>query len=180
MKDSTLEIPKERIMSKIFLIRGKKVMIDRDLAELYNVSTKVLNQAVRRNINRFPADFMFQLSLYESEVWGSKISSIASRSQIVTLKRARGKNIKYLPYVFTEQGVAMLSSVLKSQKAIEVNIQIIRTFTQLRELLSTHKDLREKIEKLEEKYDGKIKEIFDSIKYLLLEDEKPKEPMGFV
>ncbi len=173
-------MPKERIISRIFLIRGKKVMIDRDLAELYNVPIKALNQAVRRNLKRFPTDFMFQLNAHEANVWKSHIETSNLRSQFVTLSLPHGKHRKYSPYVFTEQGVAMLSSVLKSQKAIEVNIQIIRTFTQLRELLSTHKDLREKIEKLEEKYDGKIKEIFDSIKYLLLEDEKPKEPMGFV
>ena len=154
-------------------------MLDRDLAELYDVPTKVLNQAVKRNLARFPDDFMFQLSSEEARIWMSQFVTFANsnlRSQIVTSSYG---GHRYFPYVFTEQGVAMLSSVLKSQRAIEVNIQIIRTFSKLRELLSTHKDLKEKIESLEKKYDKQIKEIFDSIKYLLIEDEKPKNPIGF-
>ncbi|MFH1429715.1 MAG: ORF6N domain-containing protein, partial [Candidatus Margulisiibacteriota bacterium] len=122
MKNSL--IPDETIVNNILLIRGQKVMLDRDLAKLYRVETKVLNQAVKRNLSRFPEDFMFQLSKKEAE---------RSRSQIVTLKR--GQNIKHLPYAFTEQGIAMLSSVLKSDVAIEVNIQIMRTFTRLRDML---------------------------------------------
>ena len=133
-----MNVPIERITNRIYVIRGIKVMLDRDLAELYGVETKVLKQVVKRNINRFPADFMFELT---------KVENQALRSQNVTLKR--GQHSKYLPYVFTEQGVAMLSSVLKSDRAIQVNIQIMRAFTQLSQLLSTHKDLKKKIEAIE-------------------------------
>jgi hypothetical protein len=187
-KNKLITIPSERVFSKIFLIRGKKVMMDKDLAELYGVETKSLNRAVKRNLERFPEDFMFQLNKQEAEVWKSQIdipnlkSQIAtssSRYQIGTLKSRRGQHIKYLPYVFTEQGVAMLSSVLHSKRAIQVNIQIMRTFTKIREMLSTHKELREKIEKLERKYDQKFRVVFEAIGMLLKEDEKPKNKMGF-
>lgn len=151
-------------------------MLDRDLAALYGVKTKVLNQAVKRNQERFPEDFMFQLNERENTIF--------LRSQIVTLKNQdlklqfvtsslRGKHRKYLAYAFTEQGVAMLSSVLNSNRAIQVNIQIIRTFTKLRELIATNKELREKIEKLENKYDQQFKVVFDAIKKLL---EPPAAP----
>jgi phage regulator Rha-like protein len=138
----------EIIATKILEIRGKKVMIDRELSALYGVSTKVLNQAVKRNISRFPEDFMFKLT------W-NEVQSL--RSQIVTLNgkkvssSKRGRHIKYLPYAFTEQGVAMLSSVLNSERAIRVNIQIMRAFVKLKELLLTHKDLAIKLEALERK-----------------------------
>jgi hypothetical protein len=171
--NNLITLPRERIISRIFLIRGKKVMFDRDLAELYQVETKVLNQAVKRNTQRFPEDFMFKLNREETKIW----QQIYVRSQIVTLEK--GKHIKYSPYVFTEQGVAMLSSVLRSEVAIEVNIQIIRTFTKLREILSENKKLAEKIEKLEKKYDSKIVEIFKTIKLLVTEEEKPKNKIGF-
>ncbi len=164
-------IPSERIINRIFLIRGKKVMIDRDLAELYEVETKVLNQAVKRNIARFPADFMFQLNKHETDIW---------RSQFVTLKNSRGQHRKYLPYVFTEQGVAMLSSVLNSDRAIQVNIQVIRTFAKLRELLITNKEMREKIESMERKYDKKLQEVFEVLKSLLIQEETPKRQIGFI
>ena len=181
-------IPAEIIERKIFLIRGNKVMLDRDLAELYGVPTKVLNQAVKRNIKRFPGDFMFQLTQIEKDevvancdylraLRFSPQFVIRSRSQIVTLKR--GQNIKYLPYVFTEQGVAMLSSVLNSERAILVNIQIMRAFTKLREMLLTHKDLAKKIEEMERKYDQQFKVVFDAIKQLLTPSEKPKRRIGF-
>lgn len=173
MKYPLITIPNESIMHRIFLIRGKKVMFDRDLAELYDVETKALNQAVKRNKERFPSDFMFQLDQEEADVWLKEYS----RSQIVTLKQ--GQNIKYRPYVFTEQGVAMLSSVLKSKKAIQVNIQIIRTFTKLREILSQNRMLAAKIEKLERRYDKHISHIFKVLKNLTTEKEKPKEPFGF-
>jgi len=156
----------EVITTRILELRGKKVMLDRDLAKLYGVPAKVLNQAVKRNIKRFPEDFMFKLSWEEVE---------SSRSQFVTLKQ--GKNIKYLPYVFTEHGVAMLSSVLNSERAIQVNILIMRAFTKLREILLTHKELSAKIEALEKKYsehDQTIKEIFQAIKQLF-EPPLPKE-----
>ncbi len=149
-------IPNEQIERKIFLIRGKKVMLDYDLADLYNVPTKVLNQTVKRNLKRFPNDFMLRLT---------KEEVAHSRSQFVTLKR--GFNIKYLPFAFTEQGVAMLSSVLNSERAIQVNIQVIRTFTKLREMVLAHKDLAKKIEEMEKKYDHQFIIVFDAIKKLL-------------
>jgi hypothetical protein len=173
MKTSLITIPGETIMNRIFLIRGRKVMFDRDLAELYGVETRILNQAVKRNKARFPNDFMFQLTAKEAEIW----QNYYSRSQIVILNQ--GKNIKYSPSVFTEQGVAMLSSVLKSGRAIEMNVQIIRTFTKLREILSDNKKLAKKLENIEKKYDKRIAEIFEAIKYLVAEDEKPEEKMGF-
>ncbi len=181
---TTSLIPDERIINRIFFIRGKKVMIDKDLAELYGVETRTLNQAVRRNLKRFPDDFMFELTKQEMEIWKSQIVITSSdkslRSQFVTLKKGRGRHSKYLPLVFTEQGVAMLSSVLKSDRAIQVNIQIMRTFTHLREILSTHKDLREKIEKMERKYDNRFKIVFDAIRRLL-EAKRTEKPqiLGF-
>jgi phage regulator Rha-like protein len=191
MKQSNL-LPIERIENKIYLIRGKKVMFDRDLAELYGVETKNLNKAVRRNKDRFPADFMFQLNNQEVKAWSSRFQfgtlngnlrfqfgTSSSRSQIVTLKR--GQNVKYQPIVFTEQGVAMLSSVLNSKRSIQVNIQIMRTFTQLREMLASNKELREKVERLERKYNQQFRVVFDAIKNLLspLSDEKPRTEIGF-
>jgi len=155
------------IENKILLIRGKKVMLDRDLALLYEVPTKALNQAVKRNIERFPDIFMFQLSKKEYD---------SLRSQFVTLKR--GQHRKYLPYVFTEQGVAMLSSVLKSKRAIQVNIQIMITFTKLRELLATHKDIQRKIEDMESKYDQQFKIVFETIRQLLEPPPVPEKPKG--
>jgi len=159
-------------------------MFDRDLAELYGVRTKELNKAVKRNENRFPADFMFQLNKQESEVFSrfqigtlNKTVDDRLRSQTVTLKR--GKNIKYLPYVFTEQGVAMLSSVLNSKRAIQVNIQIMRTFTQIRKMLISHKDLRKKLELMEKKYDKQFKVVFEALRLLFREDEKPPKRIGF-
>lgn len=191
MKNNSL-LPLERIESKIYLIRGKKVMFDRDLAELYGVETKVFNQAVRRNQDRFPEDFMFKLNQKEIAIWESNLRSqsviLSSRSQIVTLNASRfqfgtlkrGQNIKYAPMVFTEQGVAMLSSVLNSKRAIQVNIQIMRTFTKLREMLATNKELREKIEKLERKYNQKFRVVFEVIAKLLTpSEENPKGSMGF-
>jgi len=168
-KKELITIPSERIISRIFLIRGKKVMIDRDLAELYEVETRALNQAVRRNINRFPLDFMFQLNEQETSIW---------KSQIV-ISTADKKGLRRNPLVFTEQGVAMLSSVLNSNRAIQVNIQIIRTFTKLRELLTTNKELREKIESMERKYDKGLKEVFEVLKSLLIQEEKPTREIGF-
>ncbi len=144
-------------------------MIDRDLAELYEVETRILNQAVRRNINRFPPDFMFHLNQKETSIW---------KSQIV-ISTADKKGLRKNPLVFTEQGVAMLSSVLNSSRAVQVNIQIIRTFTKLRELLVTNKQLREKIESMEKKYDKKLKDVFEVLKKLLIQEEKPKHRIGF-
>jgi hypothetical protein len=162
-------IPVENITTKIFMVRGQKVMLDRDLAELYGVETRVLKQAVRRNIKRFPEDFMFELTFKEESFL---------RSQFVTLE-GKGKHSKYLSMAFTEQGVAMLSSVLKSDRAIQVNIQIMRIFTRLRQMLAGHKDLQKKIEAMEEKYDEQFRMVFEAIKQLLKEDEKPKKKIGF-
>ncbi len=158
-------------------------MLDKDLALLYGVETKALNQAVKRNLERFPKDFMFQMTKEEIKIWRSQIltsekaNPASSRSQIVTLKR--GHNLKYVPYAFTEQGIAMLSSVLKSKRAIQVNIQIMRTFTKLRELMSTHKQLRQKIEMMENKYDHQFKIVFEAIKKLLEPPIKSKNKIGF-
>ena len=163
----TTSLTIERITNKIFYIRDKKVMIDRDLAELYGVETKVLKQAVRRNIKRFPNDFMFELTMDEFE---------NLRSQIVT---SSWGGARYSPMAFTEQGVAMLSTVLKSDRAIQVNIQIMRAFTQLRQMLSTHKDLKRKIESMEKKYDQQFQVVFEAIKQLLTEEGKPKKKIGF-
>ena len=162
----TTSVPIERITNKIYLVRNKKVMLDRDLAELYSVETRVLNQAVSRNIERFPEDFMF--SLNRDEIMG--ISQIVISSEIKFSKRVR---------CFTEQGVAMLSSVLRSKRAIQVNIQIMRAFTQLRQMLSTHKDLKRKIESMEKKYDQQFQVVFEAIKQLLTEEGKPKKKIGF-
>lgn len=170
-------IPAERIVNQIFVLRGKKIMFDRDLAELYGVETKVLNQAVHRNKERFPGDFMFQLTPFEADNFRSYFTGQRSRSQIVTLNR--GKNIKYRPYAFTEQGVAMLSSVLKSKRAVQVNIQIIRTFTQLREMLMSYRELKEKIEKIESKYDKNFRIVFEALKRFIKEEENPKPQIGF-
>jgi phage regulator Rha-like protein len=146
-------VPFERIVSQIYFIRDKKVMFDRDLAVLYGVETKALNRAVKINVDRFPDDFMFQLNQAEA--------NDLSRCQIGTLKQ--GRNIKYLPYAFTEQGVAMLSAVLKSKRAVQVSIQIVRIFVKLREILATHKELRDKVEKMEQKYDDQFRVIFKVI-----------------
>ncbi len=152
-------------------------MLDRDLAELYGVETKALNRAVKRNLARFPKDFMFQLTKSESENLMSQTVTSSSRYQFGTLKQ--GKNIKYLPYVFTEQGVAMLSSVLNSERAIQVNIQIIRTFTKIRELLATNTKLRQKIERMEKKYDTQLRQVFDVLKQLIMKGNEPKKGIGF-
>ena len=159
----------EKIERKIYLIRGKKVMLDKDLAELYKVETKVLLQAVKRNKDRFPEDFMFQLDQEEYE---------ALRSQFVTSNKGRGGR-RFKPYAFTEQGIAMLSSVLNSKRAIQVNIQIMRTFTKLREMIENNKDLRKKIEEIEKKYDSQFQIVFEAIKQLIEPEVKPKRKVGF-
>ncbi len=170
-------LPDEAIMNKIYLIRGKKVMIDRDLAELYGVETRVLNQSVRRNKKRFPEDFMFQMEPEEMKDWKSQI--VISKTEKMGLRKP--------PLVFTEQGVAMLSSVLNSERAIMVNIAIIRVFTKMRELLSTQKDIILKLEQLEKKdieQDEKIMLIFEYLKQLekakLKEaEQKNRQKIGF-
>lgn len=166
-------VSEENIVEKIYLIRGQKVMLDRDLAEMYGVPTFRLNEAVKRNISRFPDDFMFQLTEIEFK---SLISQIA-----ISKKKGRGGTRK-LPYAFTEQGVAMLSSVLNSETAIQVNIQIIRLFTKMKQLILDNKDLWMKIEKIEQhlmKNDEEIKTIFAYLKKLLIQENKPRNPIGF-
>lgn len=160
-------IPVELIEKKILLIRGEKVMLDSDLAVLYGVVTKRLNEQVRRNLRRFPEDFMFQLTSEEAE---------SLRSHFATSKRG-GR--RYLPYAFTEQGVAMLSSVLNSKRAIEVNILIMRAFVKLREMLATHKDLAKKLEEMEKKYDAQFKAVFDAIRELMKPPEPKRRQIGF-
>jgi len=162
-------IPNERIVGRIFLIRGKKVMIDRDLAELYGVDTRTLNQAVKRNIERFPDDFMFQLNKDEFDIWVSQI----------VISNSAKKGLRIRPLAFTEQGVAMLSSVLRSSRAIQVNIQIIRAFTRLKELAANNQLIWDKIEAMEAKYDKDLGEIFEVLRHLLVQEEKPREEIGF-
>lgn len=170
-------IPQEVIENKIYLIRGHKVMLSTHLANLYGVKVKALIQAVKRNTERFPEDFMFQLT------W-TEVQSL--RSQFVTLEKivtsTKGRHFKYEPYAFTEQGVAMLSSVLNSKKAIQVNIVIMRAFVKLRQILSTHKELVHKLNELErkfEKHDVEIQSIFGAIRQLMAPPEPPKRRIGF-
>ena len=162
----------ERIESRILVIRGQKVILDASLAGLYAVTTKALNQAVKRNLVRFPGDFMFQLTAEEATLL---------RSQSVTLKTGRGRHRKYQPYAFTEQGVAMLSSVLRSERAVLVNVEIMRAFVRLRRMLETHADLARKLAALERKYDAQFKSVFDAIRELMTPPEPPrKRRIGFL
>ncbi len=158
-----------RIRQSIFFIRGQKVILDAHLAELYAVETRVLIQAVTRNIKRFPRDFMFQLSKREFE---------SLRSQIV-ISNVRGGR-RSAPYAFTEQGVAMLSSVLHSKRAIAVNVEIMRTFVELRRLVSDHVDLAQRISELEKRYDGQFQVVFDAIRTLITPREKPQRRIGYL
>lgn len=165
------------IETKILLIRGQKVMLDADLAELYEVETKELNRAVKRNIERFPEDFMFQLSADEFDNLRFQFGTSSLKSQIGT---SRWGGRRYPPYAFTEQGVAMLSSVLRSSRAIEVNIAIMRTFVQLRQMLSSNAELSRKLVAMEKNYDIKFKAIFEAIHQLMTpSDPKKKHPIGF-
>jgi len=163
-------VPLEHVERVILIIRGHKVLLDVDLADMYGVEAKVLNQAVKRNIDRFPEDFMFQLTTEEAEVL---------RSQTVTLKGGRGQHRKYLPYAFTEQGVAMLSSVLRSPRAVQVNIEIMRAFVRLRQMLQSNSDLARKLTAMEKKYDAQFKIVFDAIRELMTPPTKPKRRIGF-
>lgn len=165
----------ETIRGKIHTIRGKQVIIDADLATLYQVETKVLKQAVRRNIERFPEDFMFELTSEEYK---------SLRSQFVTLEIGRGMYSKYLPFAFTEQGVAMISSVLKSQIAIQVNIQIMRVFVSIRQFALSNLELSEKIKELEATHNKKFEDIFEALNYLLKiqqmnETETERQKIGY-
>jgi len=167
MDNKAVGIPIERIESSIILLRGQKVMLDRDLANLYAVETRVLNQAVRRNIKRFPKDFMFALTRDEI----MRISQIGTSSGIKYSKQV---------HAFTEQGVAMLSSVLNSERAIQVNVEIMRAFVRLRKMLATHEELARKLAQLEKKYDQQFKIVFDVIHQLMSPPERPKKKkIGF-
>lgn len=167
-------VPLERLVSRIFLIRGQKVILDADLAELYGVTTKRLNEQVKRNIDRFPSDFMFQLNAREHD---------ALRSQFATLKRGRGHHRKYLPYVFTEHGAIMAAAVLDSERAVQVSIYVVRAFVRLREILSSNKELTRKLNELERKlatHDHAITELIEAIRHLMTPSEtKKKRPIGF-
>lgn len=171
------------VSERIYFIKGFKVMFDHDLANLYGIQVKRLNEAVKRNAKRFPQDFMFQLTIEET--------MLHSRSQFATLNSEQKDNLKSQfatssyggkrkpSYVFTEQGVAMLSSVLNSDTAVQINIQIIRIFTKLREMVDSYKELREKIEILESKYDEHFKIVFQAIRNMIKEEENPREGIGF-
>jgi len=163
-------VPVERIARAILILRGHRVMLDADLAALYEVETRALIQAVKRNIERFPADFMFQLDADETE---------RLRSQTVILKTGRGQHRKYLPYVFTEQGVAMLSSVLRSPRAVQVNIEIMRAFVRLRQMLQADAQMAKKLAALEKKYDTQFRVVFEAIRELMATPVKPKRRIGF-
>ena len=188
----------ENLDRLVVLVRGEKVLLDADLADLYGVATKVLNQAVKRNLDRFPADFMFQITPEEwarmrsptttlgsapmrSQTVTPTLGSAPMRSQAVTASR---RHVGALPYAFTEQGVAMLSSVLRSQRAVEVNIAIMRTFVQLRRLMDSNRDLARRIEALETRYDEQFSQVFDAIKQLITDDQerkaKPRRRIGFL
>jgi len=164
MKENKALVPREVIEQKIYLFRGQKVMLDSDLARLYEVTTFNLNKSVKRNLDRFPEDFMFQLSDKEFE---------SLRFHFGISKPGRGGR-RYPPYAFTEQGVAMLSSVLNSKRAIRVNIEIMRAFVRLREILGTHKDLARKLQELEKKYDEQFRVVFDAIRQLMTPPEPPR------
>ena len=167
----SLTIPDERIINQIHIIRGKKVMLDRDLAGLYGVRPIALRQQVRRNHKRFPDDFMFKLTKEEAEILVSQ--------NVIPSKRSLGG---FLPYVFTEQGVAMLSSVLKSERAVQINILIIKTFVRMREMLETNRAFRERIESLERKYgehNEHIRALYQTLKKLLIQEAAPPKQIGF-
>lgn len=177
----------ESIARLVHVVRGERVLFDADLATLYGVSTKVLNQAVKRNLDRFPQDFMFRLTADEWRVIRSQSVTASGTgtnwSQIVT-SSSKHRGTAYPPYAFTEQGVAMLSSVLRSPRAVEVNIAIMRTFVELRRLMDSNRELARKIEAMEQRYDEQFAVVFEAIKRLIAEDEarkaKPKRGIGFV
>jgi hypothetical protein len=169
-------VPRERIEDAILLIRGHKVMLDADLAGLYGVPTKVFNQAVKRNLDRFPEDFMFQLTPEESENLRLQFGASSLRSQFVT---SSWGGRRYRPRAFTEQGVAMLSSVLRSQRAVQVNIEIMRAFVRLRQMLAAHKELAGRLDELEKKYDAQFKGVFDAIRQLMAPPAPKRRRIGF-
>jgi hypothetical protein len=167
--DPMTTLPETIIENRIHVVRGKRVMLDKDLSELYEVETKSLNLAVKRNRSRFPTDFMFQLTKAEAR---------SLRFQFETSKRGRGGR-RYLPYAFFQEGVAMLSSALNSERAIRVNVQIMRTFSKIRGMLSEHKELKKKIDEMEAKYDHQFKVVFRAIKRLIEPPRNYKKKIGF-
>lgn len=177
MTNELIGIPTESVEDSILLIRSQKVILDRVLAKLYGVSTKVLNQAVRRNRERFPPDFMFQLTMEEVKALETPDESL--RSQIVTLKKPRGKHIKYRPYAFTEHGILMLSSVLNSDRAVQVNIQIMRTFVRLREVFASNAELTKRLDALERRYSRRFKIVFEAIRDLMKQPVPKQTQIGF-
>jgi len=184
MTDRQALVTAKNIESKILTLRGQKVMLDADLAELYGVETKRLNEQVRRNIERFPEDFMFQLSAEEYDSLRSQFATSSLRSQIATSNSPTGRGgRRYLPYAFTEHGALMLGNVLKSERAVEVSLMVVRTFVYLRELVSSHKELSQKLNQLERKvgaHDRAIAEVINAIRELMAPTEpKKKRPIGF-
>ena len=169
MNGQTGVIPMERIERAILLIRGEKVMLDWDLAELYGVETRILNQAAKRNIERFPADFMFQLTPKEVE---------ALRSQIVISNEGRGGR-RYLPYAFTEHGALMLANVLNSERAAQTSVQVVRAFVQLRQMLTSNAELARKLDAMEKKYDARFRIVFQAIRQLMSPPEPKRREIGF-
>ncbi len=168
-----MTVPIERVETRILSIRGHRVIIDTDLAEVYGVPTKALNQAIKRNAERFPEDFMFQLTREEADIL---------RSQTVTLKTVRGQHRKYLPYVFTEHGAIMAASVLNSSRAIEASVYVVRAFVKMREAMSSDSELARRLVALERKYaahDVRIRGIFDAIRSLMQPPTKPRQRIGF-
>ena len=166
---SLVPIPVERIEKAIYLIRGEKVMLDRDLAELYGVSTKNLNKAVKRNLDRFPDDFMFRLDRNELE---------SLRFQVGTSNKGRGGS-RYVPYAFTEHGALMVGNILNSPRAVDTSVQIVRAFVKMRTMLATHSELATKFDALEKKYDHQFKVVFDAIRQLMIPPEPKRKPIGF-
>jgi hypothetical protein len=161
----------EQVAVHIYEVRGQKVIVAADLAEIYGVTTKRLNEAVKRNIDRFPSDFMFQLTKDEAVTWHRL------RSQIATLKR--GQHLKYLPNAFTEHGAIMVATVLNSPQAVQTSVFIVRAFVGMRDMLAAHRDLSQKLEKLEQKYDVQFKVVFEAIRKLMTTPEPPRKQIGF-
>lgn len=171
MKEPIEVLPIGRIERAIFLIRGERVILAKDLARLYGVTTKRLNEQVKRNRERFPEDFMFQLTREEVE------SFKPSRSQFATLKR--GENIKYLPYAFTEHGVIMAANVLNSERAVQASVEVVRTFVRLRQMLASNAGLARKLDELERRYDGQFKLVFEAVRRLMTPPQPKPKPIGF-
>ena len=172
-------MPEVELAELIQWVRGEKVLLDRDLARLYQVEVKILNQSVKRNSSRFPGDFMFQLTEAEAEYLRSQFVTLEGARAVESPVPGRGKYPKYRPYAFTEQGVAMLSSVLRSDRAVIVNIEIMRAFVKLRAMLASNAELSKKLHDLEAKYDEQFKVVFDAIRQLMMPGPESKRRIGF-